>query len=152
MDSRALIVLAPLLFVSMFALMWFGIAALLAGMSGWPALAERFRSIETPQGESFRFASGSVGSKLPVNYRNCLFLTVGERGFALSLLFLFRFRAPQLFIPWSEVETVSEQKTWMFPYVQVGIRNTKTRLSVLGAAGAALMQSYQRYSTRNARW
>jgi hypothetical protein len=151
MDSRTLIVLAPLLFVSVFALMWFGIAALLAHMSGWPALAERFRSIETPEGERFRFASGSVGATPPVNYRNCLFLIVGERGFALSLLFMFRFHAPQLFVPWSEVETVAEQKTWIFPHVQVAIRNTKTRLNIFGAAGSAIRQSYERYAARNVR-
>jgi hypothetical protein len=135
--------LAPLSFLLMFAGMWLLVTGVLSRVSGWASLASQFRGSQPIRGENFRFVSGSMGKKgLPVSYRNCLLVHVGERGFGLALLFLFRFQSPPLFIPWSQVESVAEKKVLFASYVVVRLRNQWPAISLRGPAGKRIQEVY----------
>ena len=128
----------------MFAGMWLLVTGVLSRIGGWASLATRFRGTPPVGGENFRFVSGSVGKKgLPVSYRNCLFVHVGERGFGLALLFLFRFQSPPLFIPWSQVESVAEKKILFARYVVICLRNQWPAISLRGPAGKRIQEVYE---------
>lgn len=141
--------LDPLWFIPLFAVSWFGICAILAHVSGWHRLASRFQSSQPVEGDRFRFASGCIGpsTRLPVSYRNCLFLTVGKTGFLMSLLFPFRFRCPPLFIPWAEVESITGERYWFVLCAVVHLRDCSTRIMVPGKAGQSITQAYVDFST-----
>jgi hypothetical protein len=135
--------LAPLWFILLFSGLWLVVTGVLSRMGGWATLATRFRAIHPASGETFRFVSGSVGKKgFPVSYRNCLFVSVGERGFGLATLFLFRFQSPPLFIPWPQVESVEEKKVFFVRYVVVRVRNQWPAISLRGPAGERIKEVY----------
>jgi hypothetical protein len=120
---------------------WVVITGLLAHVGGWASLARDFRSDEPPSGERFRFASGSVGNRfMPVNYGGCLFVSINELGFHLSLLLPFRFQSPPLFIPWRAVESVKEEQILFSKYAVVRIRGHWPQISLRGRAADRLQQ------------
>jgi hypothetical protein len=135
--------LGPLWFILLFAGMWLLITGLLSRVSGWSSLAAQFRATQPTGGENFGFVSGSMGKKgFPVGYRNCLSVSVSERGFGLAMLFLFRFRSPPLFIPWSQVESVGEKKLLFVRHVVVCLRDQWPAISLQGAAGKRVQEVY----------
>jgi hypothetical protein len=137
--------LAPLWFVLLFAVMWLVITGVLSRVSGWASLAAQFRATQPTGGENFRFVSGSMGKKgFPVGYRNCLSVSVGERGLGLTMLFLFRLGSPPLFIPWSDVESVEEKKVFFVRCVVVCLRNQWPAISLQGSAGKRVQEIYAR--------
>ena len=133
----------PQWFLPLFVIMWFSICALLSRISGWSSLAKHHYATQPESGERFRFVSGSIGVKfLPVSYSSCLFFVVNNKGIHLSLLFLFRFQSPPLFIPWSQVESVEEKRFLFFRYTVIRVRNQWPILSVRGRVGESIMQAY----------
>ena len=141
--------LAPLWFLLLFVAMWLLVTGVLSRIGGWASLATHFRATQPTSGENFRFVSGSVGKKgLPVSYRNCLSVHVGERGFGLALLFLFRFQSPPLFIPWSQVESVAEKKVFFARYVVICLRNQWPAISLRGPAGRRIQEVYEMLPSR----
>lgn len=123
-------------FIVFFAAMWFGVTGFLAVFSGWYSFAAQWRAREESGGERFRMRSASIGMPfLPVGYGNCLTVTVSERGLGLALLFPFRFLSPPLFIPWSQVASVSEGKFLFFRHVIVQPANHWSRIKLYGELG-----------------
>jgi hypothetical protein len=132
-------------FFLVFLTMWIGVTGLLARLSGWAGLARRFPVGTAPSGQNFRFVSGSMGRRLfPVSYGNCLFLDVGPYGLKLSILFLFRFQSPPMFIPWSQVESVTDKRILFIPYVAIKIRDQWPIISIRGQAAQCLRDTYAR--------
>ncbi len=124
-------------------LLWFGVTGLISLLSGWSSLAFQFRAAGPAQGEKFRFVKASVGRRfLPVNYSNCLFVTINETGFHLAILFLFRFLSPPLFIPWLQVESIAEKRLLYMRYVAVKIRGQWPTISIYGKAGKRILEVY----------
>jgi hypothetical protein len=141
----------PQWFLLAFALMWIAVTGLLAHLSGWAGLASRFPVGTAPSGERFRFVSGSIGRRfLPVSYGNCLFLDVGSYGVKLSILFLFRFQSPPMFIPWSQVESVTDKRILFIPFVAIKVRGQWPIISIRGPAAKCLRDSYARANGRTA--
>lgn len=140
----------PQWFLPLFVAMWFGITGLLSHIGGWASLASAFLAHDDVAGERFRFRSGSLGKKFfPVNYGNCLFFTVSESGFRLSILFPFRFLSPPIFIPWDKVESVEEKQVFFFSYHVVSIRDHWSRISVRGSLGALLKERFEAYREKD---
>ena len=138
----------------MFALMWVGICALLSMLGGWTSLAGEFRATQRTDGQRFRFVSGSMGSRmLPVSYGGCLFVTVNEIGFGLSLLFPFRPLSPPLFIPWTEVAS-AETKRFFFREVapSFGFTGTGQQYRSVGAGGKSIVDAFARVSKSTPHW
>ena len=128
--------LEPQWFFPFFALFWFTVTALLAILSGWRSLATYFRTEAPVEGEQFRFVSGSMGARFfPVSYRNCLFVTVNETGFGLSILALLRLLSPPLFIPWEAVASVESSGSCSFLTPWLSFENSG-RGSLLGEVPA----------------
>jgi len=143
--------LEPQWFFPFFALFWAGISGLLAILGGWASLATYFRAEDSVDGERFRFVSGSMGLRfLPVTYGNCLFITVNESGFRLSILFLFRILSPPLFIPWKSVASVERKHFLFFPYTVVQLRDQWPRISIQGGAGREMERIYAHRTGSNA--
>jgi hypothetical protein len=142
--------LEPQWFFPLFALLWVTITGLLAILGGWASLATYFRAGGAVEGERFRFVSGSMGARfLPVHYGNCLFVTVNETGFRLSIFFPFRLLSPPLFIPWNAVASVALKRFLFFRYVVVHLRDQWPRISIRGGAGQRIEQAYRRISGSN---
>lgn len=143
--------LEPQWFIPAFALIWFGISGLLSLLSGWGSLASRFPAEEEIQGERFRFVSGSMGLPFfPVNYGNCLFLTINERGFRLRILFPFRFLSPPLFVPWASIDSVVEKRFLLMRYAAIRIRENWPVISFYGKAGKRILEVYARLFAKRA--
>jgi hypothetical protein len=120
---------------------WFSMCAGVSLMSGWFYLGARFKSDEQIDGERFYFRSGALGWRAwPVGYRNCLFVIVGSKGFAMSVLFLFRFLHPRLVIPWSAVERCEDVKFWFMNCVAVRIAGFNRRILFRGDLAAKILE------------
>jgi hypothetical protein len=134
---------SPWFFV-LFVAMWLGAVAGLAWASGWRALAERFRSARPVDGERFRFVTGWIGAskRFPVQYRGGLFITISGEGFLLSIFFPFRLGSPSLFIPWTEVESVTEEAASFVDRVVVRLRGSPTIIMIAGRAGQRMAEAY----------
>lgn len=116
-------------FIPLLLLAWVGLLASRSFMGGWNQLARRFSTSSSIEGVKFRFTSLSVGSgHFPIKYRNCMFVTVGYPGLAMSVNFIFRIFHPPLLIPWSDIETVQPEKVWFAPYIAVYVRGFDKRL------------------------
>jgi hypothetical protein len=130
-------------FVPAFIVFWLVISGVLSLMGGWYRLAERFKSDESIDGEQFRFRSGAIGwGMFPVSYGSCLIATVGSKGFALSVLFPFRFLHPRLVIPWSAVERCEHVKFWFMKQGAVHVSGFNRRLVFGGALGTKILDSW----------
>jgi hypothetical protein len=125
--------------------MWLGVGGLLSLLGGWFGLAADFRAEQPALGERFRFVSGSMGSRLfPVRYSNCLFVTVNDSGFRLSILFPFRFLTPPLFVPWSAIASIEQKKFLLvFRYTAIRVRDRWPTISVRGDAGQRIADVYR---------
>ena len=123
--------------------MWFVVTGLLARAGGWASMARTFRATQPPSGQRFRFASGSMGrGAVPVNYGACLFVSVNDVGIHLSLLYPFRFQSPALFIPWSQMESVTEKQHIFSTYTAIRVRGQWPTISVRGRAGQFIRGAY----------
>ncbi|TWU32629.1 GNAT family protein [Novipirellula artificiosorum] len=111
-----------LLFIVLFPLMWCGISLLIAFLSGWSRLAERYRHDARIECKFFYCQSGKIGG---VDFNSCLTLGVSERGLLMSVLLPFRAGHPPLPIPWSDFHDVQEKRTPIF-----GFRSMTARLGI----------------------
>lgn len=136
--------LEPQWFLPLFVLLWVGICGLLSLFSGWSGLNSYFRAQQPVLGERFRFVSASMGNRFfPVHYRNCLFITVNDSGFRLSIFFPFRFLTPPLFIPWEAVESIEPRRFLFFlRYSVIRLRDRWPAISVHGGAGQRIAEVY----------
>jgi hypothetical protein len=131
-------------FVPVFVVGWIAVCGLLARLSGWTVLAQRFRAYGPMEGQRFRFASGSLGREvLPVSYGHCLFVAVSSQGLGIALFLPFRVLSPPLVIPWAEVESMTERRILFFEVVVLAVRDSWVRLSLRGAAGRAAKEAFR---------
>ena len=145
-------ILQPQWFFLLFIGMWLLITGLLAHLGGWASLASSFRAERDIEGERYRFKSGALGWKFfPVNYGNCLFVTVNPEGLRLSIFFMFRFLSPPLFIPWSKMESVEQKKIFFFKYYVLSVRDHWSRISLGGSAGRHAKEAYDAFRATHAR-
>lgn len=125
----------PVAFLVAFAIFWIGLARLFAWISGWSALAERFRAGERPDGERVRWASAQLGG---VSFKNCLNVTLAERGLHLVPTWGFRLFMPALFLPWSEVRFAGFSGYWIFRFACFRLGPDGTTFAVWPKLGARL--------------
>jgi len=124
---------------------WCALIGLIARLSGWHALAERYPSDERIEGELFRFASMSVGPKwFPSHYGGCLFVRLADDGVRLSILFPFRMGHPPLFIPWHAVEDCRQERFWFATYTTVQLVEPKMPMTFSGKLGRALLDAWSK--------
>ena len=102
-------VLFPLYFVGI----WLLVGAVLAWMSGWSMLAERYTASTRPFGTPMTGQVTKIGS---VSEGNVTRIIVAEEGLFLEAMLLFRFKRPALLIPWQMIGSVRQHKVlwWTF--------------------------------------
>ena len=131
-----------------FIAMWVGISTLLSRIGGWSTLARRYRATEPSAGKRFNFVSGSMGQRVfPVNYRTCLFVTVNDRGFYLSIFFLFGFQSPPLFVPWSELESVEAKRLFFLNYTVIRVRDLWPIIWMRGHTGECIIEAFSNWQS-----
>jgi len=127
--------------------LWFVAGVFRLSVDFW-RMARARRKIQRWQisgGEQFRFPSGSIGWRLfPVNYGNCLFVTVSQDGFALAIFLLIRFMHPRVVIPWSAVERCEPVKFRLVNYIAVYISGFNRRLLLSGSLGKKILDTWAR--------
>jgi len=134
------------LFLLGFSCLWCGVCCLLSLIGGWHTLSKTYRRQTVRDGKLFGFASMALGSTespwrwFPVNYNGCLFIKVGDQGLDISILFPFRMLHPPLHIPWSAIESCSEQKLLFSKSVQVKLAAPRQQLNFGGPAGKAILE------------
>lgn len=139
------VVLIPILFPIFFAVMWFGVVGLLSALGGWMDMARSYPAVPDESGLRFSLASAALGRGLmPVQYKSCLSVRIGNEGIGLSVVFPFRFRHPPMTIPWSAI--ASCEKGWfrMWPGVDVRLRGGQ-RIVFRGRVSGALHETWLRY-------
>jgi len=130
-----------LLGVAVAGCLWFGLRSLIAGASGWRGLTESFHVDDLPQGERFRFASGSIGhGPMPVRYNKVLDVVVSPSGFGIAMVSVLG-RAPAIFIPWAEVQSVATPRTMFVDTAVIRLCGQRPTISLHGAAGASVVHA-----------
>lgn len=107
----------PYILLLIFPLFWCTISWLIGQLSGWSALARRFR-LTSPflsQRWSFQSARMRWGS----NYGSCLTVGADAAGLCLAVMFIFRVGHPSLLLPWHEVSVRRRWKMVFFRYVEL---------------------------------
>ncbi|HEV7588882.1 MAG TPA: hypothetical protein VGO40_12270 [Longimicrobium sp.] len=100
MNPIYLVVLNSIAFAGLFA----GVTLLLSFFSGWTSLARAYRGgLATVTDRVWMGSGGMNRFGIPVRYRNCLNVSVGDEGVQLSVFPLFALASPRLLIPWSDV-------------------------------------------------
>lgn len=101
-------VLLPLALIPGF---WAGLCVVIAWMSGWSRLVQRFRADRLPfDGETFRFQFLRIGW---CDYNGCVTYHVAPEGLFISIWLIFPGH-PALLIPWNELRATSETKRRWF--------------------------------------
>jgi hypothetical protein len=97
---------------------WTVVSVVISCIGGWAALAKHFRLRSAFIGEHWTWQSGQM--RWIAGYDNCLTVGCNSEGLYLAVLPLFRFRHPQLLIPWQEIE-VSRRQMLFLRYVRLGL-------------------------------
>jgi hypothetical protein len=84
-------------------------------VGGWTTLAKQFRLTTPFIGERWTRQSGQM--RWIAGYGNCLTVGSNAQGLYLAMMPLFRFRHPQLLIPWREIE-ISQRRILFLRYVR----------------------------------
>lgn len=108
-------VVIPFAFLLAFAGMWAGVTLLLAHMSGWRALAARYKTDAPPEGERRSWASARLNE---VSFSSCLNLAFGPRGLRVEPMLLYRLFMPALLIPWADVRFARFGSVLGFQYAE----------------------------------
>lgn len=97
-----LIPLFPVFFVAL----WCLICAAIGWLSGWHALAERFRATSEPYGDVHSAGPFfySVYFRSWAHYNSVVRLSEAQDALYLSVMFLFRIGHPPLRVPWEEIQ------------------------------------------------
>lgn len=105
----------PFLFAALIVL---GIAAfqvlllnLIAAVSGWKALAVRFRLQQPFSGQEWNWQSAQM--RYYVGYNNCLIVGADQAGLSLRPMWIVRTGHVPLFIPWNEITLGQTQTSWL---------------------------------------
>lgn len=107
----------PYAFIPFFVLFWCAILFLVSAVSGWMALAQKFRLNSMFSGPSWGFQSAY--KRWMGHYGNCLNVGADPTGLKFSILFPFRPGHPPLLLPWSEISVERRSKFLSFRQVKL---------------------------------
>jgi hypothetical protein len=108
----------PAGFVIGFVLLWCGICYFVSFLTGWFALARRFRKQTEPYGD-VKIAGPffyTVYMRFWSHYSSVIRLTAASDALYLAVLMFFRIGHPPLRIPWDEIR-FSQTKHFLRPYI-----------------------------------
>ena len=123
-----------------------GLAWHMARVGGWSSLAETFPKSHPTKGKHFYFVSATMintnnNSTSNFYYNGGLFVSVCNEGMFLSVCPQYRFMHPPLFIAWSQVRSVDENRQGLYSLVQLG--SQWPAINIRGKAGKYILQKYK---------
>ncbi len=119
--SRSMLLILGL--VSAFTLYWMFLSWLFAVMSGWRELASAYPAPEPCDGDCWHFQSAAL--RWGFGFNGCLNVCANSQGVHLSILFVFSFAQPPVFMPWSDISG-TERKNWLSSSVELRFRQAPT--------------------------
>lgn len=142
----------PAWFIPLFLIFCYGGIVLVSNLAGWSALARTLGAQGVPAGDSYRFITVTLGSRmLPMRYRRCARLVFNAQGFYVGLMFPFNIGSPALFIPWVQVESCDEEQFLNTRSVTFVFKDQWSQLKLRGPIGqiarAAWLQALGRPGT-----
>ena len=139
----------PWAFCTVFLLVWLG---MFWDPTGWRLLAERFGTSTKVEGAQYGFVTGSVFRPgwSWMSYGYCLTVNVNRQGFGLSTWFIFGLNSPPLFMPWSEVDTVTLLGALWGKRALITFRGTESKVVLYGRAGRAVVHANHRFAATEA--
>lgn len=126
-----------------FVAFWLGMMFLVAVMSGWRVLAEKYGLPEgerMPEGKTLKWRSAALGGRFPTNYKSCLNFTATPLGLGISPALIFSTGHPPLFIPWADI-TLEEKKVLFSKRLKMTIEGTGYSFSVWGESVSHFIRS-----------
>ncbi len=117
-----------------FVAFWLSMMFLVAVMSGWRVLAEKYGLPEgerMPEGTTLKWRSAALGGSFPTNYKSCLNFTATPLGLGIAPALIFSTGHPPLFIPWADI-TLEEKKVLFSKRLKMTIDGTGYSFSVWG--------------------
>jgi hypothetical protein len=106
----------PALFPVFFIVIWFTVVCVLAWISGWYGLMERYPDRSEAETLRLRFLSGAVGL---VAARNLLRVGVCTSGLRFGIFRLFGPFSRDFFVPWEEISVVRRKSLWIWPLAEL---------------------------------
>ena len=105
MDNKEII--GAVLVILLFPLFWWGNVRLMACLSGWQRMAERFPAEKRQPKNSVWGKSAKIGW---AKYKACVSIESSVEGIYLAVMFPFSFGHKPIFIPREEMREVKEKK------------------------------------------
>jgi hypothetical protein len=125
-------------FIVYFCLLWLLVCFVLSLASGWRSLYNSF-PISNRSLPKMSLTNGQF--RYIVGYHNVLRLGSDRDGLYLAILFLFRFRHPTLFVPWSEIEILPEKSFLFFRWRSLILgRESRVPLMLKSRVASALLE------------
>lgn len=126
-----------------FVAFWLGMMFLVAVMSGWRVLAEKYGLPEgerMPEGTTLKWRSAALAGRFPTSYKNCLNFTATSSGLGIAPALIFSTGHPPLFIPWADI--AMEEKNVLFSkQLKMTIADTGYSFSVWGEKASHFIRS-----------
>ncbi len=122
------------------------ILKIIATTSGWSKLAKKYATTSRGEGQRFRMAAASIGSKnMPASYGGVLTVAIGARGIFMRTWFPFSFFHPPLFFPWSAMTSVTDEKYWWRPCATIKVEGFDGLIRLYRKPGRAALDAFAKY-------
>ena len=138
----------PFLFPLFFVGMWLFVTTLLAFVSGWRALARRYRATTAAVPWTVPWGSGYLNwFGLPIGYGSCLNVGVSPRGVVMKPMLLFAVASPRLEIPWEEMGEIRSYRLFgLFRRFTFMTADPRVKITLVGRAATALDQAFMAHN------
>ena len=131
-----------LLFLLVFPLFWIAVTGVIASQ-GWRSVAAVYPATsDAPlSARRVRFGSLRVGGRLMAPaYSSCIDGWFAQTGFWLRPFLPFRPFHPMIFVPWTQVESIEDERKLLTTHVRVRLAGNAPDLLLLGALGKAVRE------------
>lgn len=129
----------PIVFPFFFVGTWIVVGYWVALTSGWRLLAKRFRLQGTFTGQSWTMQSARM--RWLTQYNNALTIGADTAGLFMVPFFLFRAGHSPLFVPWSEITDVRENRFLFIKFVEMRLGRVEEIPFRIRASLAAKIQA-----------
>jgi hypothetical protein len=140
----------PIYFGIYFVFIWLFVHYSLSKISGWAAIAKRYRRQNVTHGKLYPFVGMDIGEAMQ---SGTLFVRVGNEGLDISVFLLFRLFHPPLLIPWNAFDSCKRTRlfsTGLFSTerLQLTLKELKCVLCFRGALADEIEKCYHEFATK----
>jgi len=114
--------LNPLYFAIFLLVLWLLLNLIISRLTGWARMAAHYPNVGGFSGKLWRFQT--ITTRRGMGYKGSTTVGADSRGLYLSLLFIFRFGHPPLFVPWRDI-TITEKQIFKIRALELRFRKTE---------------------------